>query len=363
MRRRIVGVGLVVLAAAATGGLIVLTVANQPKPTAQEASPVTTATVERGQLSDRISLYGTLTYRAHPDGTPYAVTNQVPGVFTGLPVEGDTVACGSVLYRVDEHPVLLLCGSVPAYRSLRLGDAGEDVRQLNQNLHTLGADAGLAISPDDNAFTERTAKALGVLQRRTGLAGSGSLELGQAVFLPEAARITKVQAELGGSAQPGAPVLDATSDTPEVQLALDPSQQGTVKAGDRVQVTLPDSTAVAGTVDRLGSVAQVQAGQGGGPAAVTIPAYVTLDEPDAARGFDGAPVQVDITTSRVVDALSVPVTALVGKAGGGFAVERVGTDGSRQLVAVTLGLFDSADARVEVEGGLAEGDLVVVPTP
>ena len=49
------------------------------------------------------------------------------------------------------------------------------------------------------------------------------------MFLPESVRIAKVTGELGGSAQPGAPVLHATSDTPEVQVDLDPSQQGEVK--------------------------------------------------------------------------------------------------------------------------------------
>ena len=52
-------------------------------------------------------------------------------------------------------------------------------------------------------------------------------------------------------------------------------------------------------------------------------------------------------------ALSVPVTALVGKSGGGFAVEVVRAGGRRELVAVKLGLFDTAGGRVQVEGDLA----------
>ena len=42
---------------------------------------------------------------------------------------------------------------------------------------------------------------------------TGALALGDAVFLPEPVRIAKVTGELGGSARPGAPVLNATSDT------------------------------------------------------------------------------------------------------------------------------------------------------
>ena len=57
---------------------------------------------------------------------------------------------------------------------------------------------------------------------------------------------------------------------------------------------------------------------------------------------------MDITTKGVDNALSVPVTALVGKSGGGFAVEVVRTGGRRELVAVKLGLFDTGGGRVQV---------------
>jgi multidrug efflux pump subunit AcrA (membrane-fusion protein) len=351
----------VLAAAAAGGGAVALSGAEPTTPAAQQPPP-TTATVERGKLSDIVSQYGTVTFRARSDGSPYTVINQARGTYTELPNGGDKVACGDVLYRVDENPVLLLCGTVPAYRTLHRGNVGDDVRQLNVNLHTLGDDAGFAINPDDTAFTDKTEKALEVLQHRKGLDVTGALEIGDAVFLPESVRIGKVTVVLGGSAQPGAPILDATSDTPEVQMGLDPSQQGAVKAGDRAQVTLPGNTVVTGKVDRLGNVASVPAGQNGSALAATIPVYISLDTPDAARGFDAAPVQVDITTAGVEDALSVPVTAIVGKSGGGFAVEVVHSDGRRELVAVKLGLFDTAGGRVEVKGDLAEGDQVVVPS-
>ena len=113
-----------------------------------------------------------------------------------------------MLYRVDDDPVLLLCGTVPAYRDLHTGDAGKDVRQLNRNLHELGydADAGVDIDPGDNDFTWKTEQALEELQHDKGLDVTGALDLGDAVFLPESVRIAKVTGELGGSARPGAQV-------------------------------------------------------------------------------------------------------------------------------------------------------------
>jgi multidrug efflux pump subunit AcrA (membrane-fusion protein) len=147
-----------------------------------------------------------------------------------------------------------------------------------------------------------------------------------------------------------------------VHVALDPSQQDDVKAGDRAQITLPGNTSVTGTVNRLGRVAQMPAGQDNNAGGATIPAFIGLDDPEKARGLDLAPVQVNITTKGVENALSVPVTAVVGRSGGGYAVEVVRAGGRRELVAVKLGLFDTAGGRVQVAGELRSGDRVVVPS-
>jgi hypothetical protein len=369
------GVG-ALAAVAITGGAIVMVTAKQSTPAAQEAPP-NTAKVERGNLSAVVSLNGSLTFRAQADGSPYSVINQAHGTYTELPDDGARVSCGDVLYRVDNQPVLLLFGTLPAYRDLYFGDVGVDVAQLNRNLHTLGYDGrvGVDINPDDNAFTDKTERAFQFLQHDKGFRVTGKLAIGDAVFLPESSvRIANMSvgtdsgtsatptAQPGGIAQPGAPVVYATSETLEVQVDLDASQQGGVKAGDPAQITLPGNRSTHGKVDRLGTVAQVPAGQNTNAGAATIPAYISLDEPEMARGLDKAPVQVDITTDGVESALSVPVTALLGKSGGGFAVEVVRDGGQRALVPVELGLFDTAGGRVQVDGDLGEGDQVVVPS-
>jgi peptidoglycan hydrolase-like protein with peptidoglycan-binding domain len=354
----------VLVAVAATGAVLVMSAANQAAQ-AEHEPPANTGKVEKGRLSAMVSVDGTLTYRARSDGSPFSAINQAHGTYTKLPDAGDKVDCGDVLYRVDDRPVLLLCGAIPAYRDLHSGDEGNDVRQLNRNLHELGYDhaAGVGIDPGDNGFTWKTQGALKKLQSDKGVDATGALDMDDAVFLPESVRIAKLTGELGGSARPGARVAQATSDTLEVQVGLDAWQQGDVKPGDRARITLPANTSVTGKVDRLGRVAEAPEGQNANAAAATIPAYITLDKPKQARGLDRAPVQVEITTKGVRSALSVPVTALVGKSGGGFAIEVVRDGGRRALIAVKLGLFDSADGRVQVvQGELAEGERVVVPS-
>ena len=114
---------------------------------AARAPAARTEKVEKGALSAMVSGAGILTYRARSDGSPYAVVNQAGGVYTQLPEAGDKARCGRVLYRVDNRPVLLLCGTVPTYRRLHMGVRGPDVRQLNRNLHRLGYDARAGSRP------------------------------------------------------------------------------------------------------------------------------------------------------------------------------------------------------------------------
>jgi len=325
---------------AATCGVVAMSGAKQP--TAAARTPASdTVKVRRGELSAMVSQAGTLTYRARSDGSPYPVIDQARGVYTYLPEIGDKIACGGALYRVDDRPVVLLCGTVPAYRGLHVG----------------GYRAGAG-----DRFTSKTEAALRRLEHRKGLAVTGELKVGDAVFLPEAVRVAKVAGQIGGPAQPGAPVLSATSDTLHVQVDLDASQQGAVKRGDRARITLPGSTSLTGRVAGFGRVAQAPAGQGSQAADASIPTFISLDDPARASGLDKAPVDVDITTRGVDDALSVPVTALVGKSGGGFAVEVVRAGERRELVAVELGMFDTGRGRVQVQGDLRAGDAVVVPS-
>jgi len=363
MRRRWELVGAALLLAVTATGCEMVASAQQTTP-APRVQPANTAKVQRGNLSAMVSVDGTLTYQARSDGSPYSVINQARGTYTALPEGGDTITCGDVLYRVDDQPVLLLCGPVPSYRDLRNGDAGNDVRQLNQNLHQMGYDArtGVALAADSNAFTSETEQALKALQQDKGLAVSGVLALGDAVVLPDGMRIAEVAGQLGGPAQPGAPVLSGTSDTPEVQVDLEPALQAEVNEGDSAKITLPGQQVITGKVARLGRVAQAPVAQNGRPGPATIPAFIALDDTATTSGLDRAPVRVSITTGGVENVLSVPVTALVGKAGGGFAVEVVSADGARELVTVKLGLFDTAGGRVQVEGDLTEGDQVVVPS-
>jgi hypothetical protein len=293
----------------------------------------------------------------------YSVVNQAQGTLTALPSPGQEIAPGQVLYQVNGQPVVLLAGSTPAYRALAEGNlasdtTGSDVAELNAGLVALGYATSAEIPPHSDEFTWWTKWALEKLQAHLGLEQTGTLELGQAVFLPTALRISAVSGTLGGAAAPGQPVMTATGAGRQVSISLDATQQSEVRVGDRVSITLPTGASTPGIISSVGKIATVPQG-GGNP---TIPVDVTPTDSAATGNLDQAPVQVTIITAQVSNAIVVPVDALLALSGGGYAVEAAGAGGARHLVPVSLGLFDDADGLVQVTGsGLAAGQRVVVP--
>ncbi|WP_347584991.1 peptidoglycan-binding protein [Streptomyces sp. B6B3] len=365
VRRRFVAGAVVVLVAVTGAGLAIANPFSEDDTAAESTTADTAlATVTQGPLSAQITESGTLTYAARSDGTPYSVINQVDGIFTSLPGEGEVIECGQALYTVAETPVPLVCGATPFYRDLAVGAEGADVQQLNAMLLELGyADEG-EIAADSDAFDSETAEALTAFQAEIGAQETGGLRLGEAVALPGPLRVTGVLAETGTPGQRGGPVLETTTTNRQIVVELNPALQTGVEVGDQVTVTLPDQTSTTGEVSSIGAVTSPEEGGDaatGGEGEASLPVYITLDDPETAGDLDEAPVQVQITTEEVDNALSVPVTALIGLAGGQYAVERVDDQGVHHTVPVDLGLFDSAGGMVEVSGDLAPGDQVAVP--
>jgi Putative peptidoglycan binding domain len=355
-----------VVAVVVVGGVLLAVTGlfgDDGKPVTRAGDATSLVAVREGPLSSQVSQSGTLSYSAGADGNPYSVVNRARGTYTWVPAAGAQVDCGETLYKVGEKPVILICGSTPAYRDLAEGDDGKDVRALNKTLVSEGYADKSGLDPDSRYFGAGTAVALEKLQDERGADVTGRLDLGQAVFLPGPLRISKVTAKNGTSATPGHPIMEASSNRRQVTVKLDASQQSEVKKGDQAQITLPDNRITSGVVRRIGTVATSSGKNDSDSASATIPVYVTLEHPKDAGTLEQAPVQVQITTDGVKDALIVPVTALIGQAGGGYAVEVAAGDGGQtRIVSVTLGLFDDANGQVQVSGALSVSDRVVVPS-
>jgi peptidoglycan hydrolase-like protein with peptidoglycan-binding domain len=355
--------------AVARGGLLGRPAAATP--TAEV--PTGTATVARTEVVERQQVAGTLGY-----GDSVTVVGQTQGgIVTRVPAVGVVLGRGQALFEIDGRSVPLWYGTRPAWRAFQLGMAdGPDVRQLEANLVALGFDPGRAITVDGH-YSGATAAGVKRWQRATGRARTGAVALGQVVFLPGQIRVATVSATAGAPVPAGTAILTASSTRPLVTVALDPALQQLVRRGDRVEVVLPDGKSSRGTVASVGRVAaqpstgsgqnsgqsegQSGNGSGSGSGQATVQVTIRLASPRAAANLDQAPVQVAITTEAARGVLAVPISALLARPGGGYAV-RVLDGGSRRLVAVRTGLFDETAGLVEVQGaGLAQGATVEVP--
>jgi hypothetical protein len=350
-------VAVLALAVVAVGQAVL----RRPRPAAPAPQVATAmAPVTRGTVTQRIQIAGVLGF----DGS-YQVAHQgQAGILTAAAQPGAVVRRGGVLYRVDNQPVRLLFGTLPAYRDLAAGmPDGPDVHQLEQNLAALRLDPGRV----DQRFTGATAAAIRRWQARWGLPAwqrTGTLPLGTVVFAPAALRIGQVPAVVGTSVAPDAPVLAATSTRRVVTAQLPADRQSLVHAGDKVRVTVGGASApVPGTVVRVGRVAATpeteQGGADGGSQPATVTVTVRADLPAGGPDLDRAPAQLAITTASHRNVLLVPVVALLPAPGDGYQVRLA----SGERVRVRPGLFDSTAGTVEVRGELTVGQLVQVPAP
>jgi peptidoglycan hydrolase-like protein with peptidoglycan-binding domain len=196
---RLAAIGAIVLVLSAGAAAVVVQSGSSDHAPVSTGIPSgdTTTTVERRTLIERSSVDGTLSY-----GGAVELYDRLAGTFTWLPAVGAVIARGGTLFRLDNLPVVLMYGSVPAYRALKegVGD-GPDVGELNANLIDLGFDSSGAIA-DDEHFGEATAAAVRRWQKAEGLPETGEVELGRVLFAAGARRITAVHVTVGEDPPP-----------------------------------------------------------------------------------------------------------------------------------------------------------------
>lgn len=355
-RRRPAGwaVASVAVVAAAAGGTVASGIATGGKDNAGDANErvPTAAEVTRQTLVDTQTETGELSY-----GSTTSVSARFSGTVTGLPTSGKVVQRGQELYSIDNLPVLLLTGSLPAYRKLAPGTEGPDVEQFERNLRALGY-TGFVVNDE---YTSATAEAVEEWQEDLGLPETGTVELGRVYYVPGSIRIAEVKAALGDQAQPGKEVLTYSARTRVVTVELEMNEQRLARKGARVNLTLPDGKRVPARVTGVETVVDPGDDSGQGQSDPTTKLAVTIAplNAKALAGLGDATIDVAFTVAERKNVLTVPVAALLALAEGGYGVEVI--DGtSTRVVPVTTGMF--ANGRVEVSGhGLTEHTKVGMP--
>ncbi|HEX9342487.1 MAG TPA: peptidoglycan-binding protein [Actinomycetota bacterium] len=356
---RVVGVLALIAVVGAASWMTATRLGNNNKANAATPAPsLSTATVSRGSITSTQSVDGTLGY-----GSAVTVTGKLNGTVTKLPTDGAIIARDHELYELDGlNPVIMLTGSRPAWRPFSSGMTdGPDVTELEQNLKALGYDPNGDMTVDDH-FSAATAAAIKRWQKAHNLDQTGSVPLGQVVFLPwTKVRVSSLSASAGGQGM--GPLMTVTSTTKQATAKLDAGSAYLVHKGMAVEIQLPGGKTSSAKISDVGTVATAPNNNNpnsNGNGSSTVNVTATLTDQRAAGSLDQAPITMNITSDRRNNVMYVPVTALVALAEGGFGVEVVRSDGTHQLVGVTTGLY-SADGNVEVTGsGLHVGDRVVV---
>ncbi|MFI6497648.1 peptidoglycan-binding protein [Nonomuraea typhae] len=339
-------------ALAALAGGVAFAVLATPGHSGDQAPPLVTAatgTITRTDLTESVRAKGTLGF-----ATQRALGAAAGGVLTWLPRAGAAIGRDDRLYEIDGTPVRLMYGAKPMYRTLRQGDEGADVRQLEANLKALGYGSAMTV---DHEYTWATAQAVRAWQEDHGLPETGNAGPDQIAFATGPLRIQKSEAATGDRIAPGARLLTTSGAHRVVTFKLPVAEAARLKDGDRVTVELPDGKRAKGRISRIGRSAETDEQAGDKTPKVEI--VVSFERGAKVKGVDQAPVTVLIKGETRKDVLSAPVTALLAAPGGGYLIRAV-ENGRPRDVKVELGLF--AEGRVEVTGaGLRERMEVEVP--
>ena len=265
-----------------------------------------------------------------------------------------------------QNSLIVMYGSTPVYRTMKVGLSGEDVRQLEENLAEFGHgdEDGFTV---DGVFDEATGEAVRGWQAAGGQDPDGMVGVADILFVAGPVRVGSWSQgiEVGQQLASGtalatltviqAPVDGQMSTTQRVIASVPLSDRDLVSEGTIVNVELPDDTDIAGTLTSINPSPVLDEQTGENAVEVTI----LLAEP-ASEVWIGATVDVEITETLIEDALVVPATALLALVEGGYALEVVAVDGSLRLIGVETGLFVDGDVEVR-SPELSAGMSVVVP--
>jgi hypothetical protein len=322
-RRLAMPLGALGLVALVIGGVLGAELPASSRGASQPAKSSGAASVQRRNLVATDTESGTLGY-AHQQ----TVYNRLTGTITWLPVVGHVVDPGQTLYKVDNGPVVLFNGTTPAYRTLSSGVSdGPDVQELNQNLVQLGFDPSRQISVDQT-WQSATTAAVDRWQAALGETQTGTVTLGQIVFLPAPQLVTTVQTVLGstggssGSSSTGSTGSTSASSTGASLTTVAPQPQFVSLT------TTPSSTTTTGSTGPTGPSGAKPGSSKGKPSsssALSLQALVALLKAEIAELRKSA--SATGSTSRTGASASGSAGS-AHSSGGGSASTGGGTGGS-----------------------------------
>jgi peptidoglycan hydrolase-like protein with peptidoglycan-binding domain len=162
-RRIVLTLALVAVVVAAAVGWVAGSHIKSPAEVAAEAEPpepsLITVPVARMVIANDVVTRGTVRFD-EPESiiAPQPAVPELSPVVTWVPGVGDELPEGEVLFELAGRPTFALQGDLPLFRTVRPGDEGEDIAQLQTALTRLGFDPG-AVDGVYGPATEAAVKA------------------------------------------------------------------------------------------------------------------------------------------------------------------------------------------------------------
>jgi len=312
--------------------------------------PVRTVAVETRNVTETLTLTGTLDHRA----VVPVVAEVSARLLSVLRNEGDRVAKGSLLAVLDDIDFRLARDRAKA--ALDVAEASRAHAHVEEDrAESLLTTGGIT---DKDRLAAKVAVQIAdaaTAQARTELAITEQQLARCQVLAPIAGRIAKRSTDAGTMLTPGAQIFSIVDDSAfEFRAAVPSADFGRVKLGESVTVSvdaLPGFSTV-GKVSRIIPLVDVRSRSF--EVVVLVPGQPQL--------VSGLFARADVRVREILDGLMVPPAALVRDgADPARAQAFVIVGGKAERRDVTVGV-EAADA-VQVTNGLKAGEMVVVDPP
>lgn len=385
MRRVVLAAGSVFAAVVLVGGgWVAASAFTSPaqwaaQATAPPPAPIL-ADVTQGDLVDERTIGAMVVPSSTSIATLEAVEGAARSIVTASALStGADVAIGTVLVQVNGQPVFALASPFPLYRDLGVGDAGPDVRVLQENLKSLGL-----LDRVDGEFGAGTAVAVTALYRSAGVpapsraaptraaepsdagaesdlptaepASSVYLPLSAVVAVPELPATLSSAPAVGMDLAAGAAVSFAAT-TALLRLAVPVELAAVLVPGTDLICTVGAASDIPCRVQAVYDATADAAGAGGGDEVMTWADIVPLETTIGADQADeNARIRIHVAT-LAENALLVPAIAIAQQGTDSGTVLRQG-DGSFQNVDVRI--LAVLNGKAAVSGDLRVGDRLRV---
>ncbi|MCD4557971.1 peptidoglycan-binding domain-containing protein [Schaalia sp. lx-100] len=202
------------------------------------------ATAHNGTLERKITLVSQITWT---DST-HLIANRGGVITQILAVNNVPLEDGQKIASIDMEPIVIVEGTIPAYRDLTSGTEGEDVKQLQAFLKR----HEYPIYDKEGIYGPSTQTAVTRWQKENGITPTGDVSLGSMIF------VSKLPVSLswadniaiGSHISTGDTIGTLSGSHPRFHMLLPEGQAELVKEGMEASITYQDKTwpAIIGTI-------------------------------------------------------------------------------------------------------------------